>query len=119
MTTTLLTPQRVVEQLRDLALELDRLVNMLEAADVESVTKRHDADLAESRAFLEAEGSVDARKHTARLAVANLEEDALVAEALVRNIKQRIKAVETRIDVGRSMGTSLRAEMTSIPYSEG
>jgi len=113
MSTALLTPNEVVVQLAELGRELDAAVRTLRAAEVESVEKRHLADMAESRAYVSAEGSADLRKHLGRIAADKLEEDALLAEAVCRYLRARIRATELRVEIGRSMGASLRSERQS------
>lgn len=117
MSDSLITPQQVVTHLTRLSQDLDQIVDMLRTADEDAVNKRHAADVAESLAFVEADGSMELRKHKARLEAANKEKDALVAEALVRHLKAKIRATETRIDVGRSYGAVVRAEMSAMPYT--
>lgn len=109
-----LTPNAIVAQLSKLARDLDAVVRALRDADLDAVQKRHTADLAESQAFVQAEGSVDMRRHLARIASAKAEDEAVVAEAVVRFLKQRINAVGTRISVGQSMGAALRAELQTL-----
>lgn len=106
-----LTPNDVVLQLAALARELDVTVDQLKAAEVEAVDKRHGADLATSKAFLSADGSVDQRKHTAFVATERLAHNAELAEAVVRHLRRRISAIGTRIDVGRSCNAALRSEL--------
>jgi hypothetical protein len=115
----LLSANQVVRQLSELGRELDTIVKMLRDVEVDAVEKRHAADMAESRAFVAAEGSVDLRKHLARLAADKQEYDAIVAEALARHLKTRIRAMETRIDIGRSLGAAVRAELSMLPGQEG
>lgn len=114
----LLTPQAVVRQLSELGRQLDTAVEMLRTAELDAVEKRSAADVAESRAFVSADGSVELRKHKARIAVERLEHDALVAEALVRHLRKQIDAIHTRIEVGRSYGAAVRAELKALPYGE-
>ena len=90
----------------------------LKAADLDATEKRHAADMAESLAFVRAEGSMDLRKHLARIEAGPLEKEALVAEAVVRYLRQRINAIATRIEVGRSAGAALRAELSALPYDQ-
>ena len=116
--TDVLTPQDVVRQLTSLARDLDAAVRVLKDADRDAVLKRHAADIAESRAYVRADGSVELRKHVARLACEKEEEEALVAEALVRHLRKQIDAIQTRIDVGRSYGAAVRAELKTLSYSE-
>lgn len=111
-----LTANRVVGQLAELGRELDSVVRTLKDVELEAVRKRHGADLAESHAFVQAAGSVDLRRHLARIAVAKQEEEAVVAEAVVRYLRTRLRALDTRIEIGRSMGAALRSELKTLPY---
>ena len=113
-----LTPRTVLAQLSSLARQLDHTVDLLKEADLEAMMARHAADVAESTAFLSAEGPVEARKHKARLATDKLEERALQAEAVVRYLRNRINALGTRIEVGRSAGAALREELRALPYDQ-
>ena len=112
----LLTPSEVVLQLSELGRELDATVRTLRDAELDMVTKRHQADMAESMAFVRASGSMDLRRHTARIEAGPLEEQALVAEAVCRYLKTRIRALELRVEIGRSYGAAVRAELAALPY---
>jgi hypothetical protein len=117
--TDVLTGASIARHLSELGRQLDVTVEMLRDADLDAVHKRSAADTSESLAFVEADGSMDLRKHTARLAASSKEHDALVAEALVRHMRTKVRALETRIDVGRSMGAALRAELNTLPGVPG
>lgn len=102
----------VAAQLAQLARDLDACINALDGSDRESVVKREDYTLAYARAFLKAQGAMDARKqiaieetHAERLA-------AEVADQVVRGLRRRIDSIKTRIDVGRSVGAAVRAEIS-------
>lgn len=110
----MVTPAEIVRNLSALTGELDRLVTALKGADKDAAEKRHAADLAESRAFMAASGSMDLRKHQARIESERQEFDAKVAESLVRGLRAQVRAVETRIDVGRSFGAAVRAELKTL-----
>ena len=118
MTDTLLTPVDVVRQLSKLGGELDAAVRTLKSAEIEAVEKRHEADMVESRAFLSGDGSMDLRKHQARVAADKFELGAMTAEAVVKHLRAHIRTIETRIEIGRSMGVALRSELKLLPYSE-
>lgn len=107
-----LTPNDVVMQLAALARDLDANVSALEDADRQAVLVRHEADLAHSRAFLTAQGSVEQRKHEAFVSCERQLSEAAVAEAVVRHLRRRGDAIRVRIDVGRSVGSALRAELS-------
>jgi hypothetical protein len=117
-TDAMLTPNQVVKQLSELGRDLDAAVRTLKDAEIEAVTKRHAADMAESRAFVQADGAMEMRKHLARIAADSFENEALVAEAVVRHLRTRIRAIDTRIEIGRSYGTTVRAELKTLAYSE-
>lgn len=108
------TSADVVRGLTMLTEELRLTVASFRAAEKNAAEKRHAADMAESRAFLSADGAMDLRKHTARVAADRIEGEALVAEALVRVLRAEIRSIETRIDVGRTYGATVRAELKTI-----
>ena len=115
MASDLLTPQDIVRQLSKLGNELDLTVDLLREAESDMVEKRHTANMTESQAFVMADGSVEMRKHLARLATDKQESEALVAEALVRHLRRRISAIGDRIEIGRSYGAAVRSELRMLP----
>jgi len=112
------SPIEVVRNLTALTDELRAQTAALRIAEQDAAVKRHIADISESRAFLAADGPMDVRKHTARVAADDKEGVAKVAEALVRVLRQEIRAIETRIDVGRTYGATVRAELKTLAYGE-
>lgn len=106
-----LTPNDVALQLARVARELDQAVTAMEAAERDAVEKRAAADLALSRAFLNAPGAMELRKHQSVVETHQQRLDADVAEAVVRHLRRRIDALKVRIDVGRSLGAAIRAEI--------
>jgi hypothetical protein len=111
-----LTPHAVVLKLGQMGRDLDKLTEAMRRAEIDMVQKRHLADMTESKAFLSADGSMDIRKHAARIEAEEVELAALVSESVVRYLRSKIKAQEARIEIGRSMGVALRAELTAMPY---
>jgi hypothetical protein len=112
------TPVEVVRHLSELTRQLRALVDQLAAAERDAAEKRHAADMVESRAFLRAEGAMELRKHSSRVAADTAEQDALIAEAVVRITRQRIRALETSIEVGRSYGATVRAEFRTLGMTD-
>jgi hypothetical protein len=113
------TANEVVRNLAALTKELRDATTAYRAAEFDAAKLRHAADQIEARAFLRAEGSVDFRKNTAKVAADTPEGAALVAEALVRILKAEIRSIETRIDVGRTYGATVRAELATLGAMEG
>lgn len=112
------TATEVVRNLSVLTEELRRTVTAFRAAERDAAVKRHAADMVESRAFLNATGAMDLRKHEARVAADQAEQEALVAEALVRVLRAEIRSIETRIEVGRTYGATVRAELATLGYGD-
>jgi hypothetical protein len=104
----------VVNNLRELTKELRDSIKALRDAEQDAAVKRHHADMVESRAFLNADGAMEFRKHQARVAAEKEEGEALVAEAIVRVLRAEIRSIETRIDVGRTFGATVRAELKTL-----
>jgi|SRR5690606_24533959 len=106
-----LTPNQIAANLAELARELARTVSAIEHAEQDAVKKRAAFDLAFSKAFLAAEGSVDARKHQAVVETHRLRVEADVADTVVRHLRRKIDEIKTRIATGQSVGAAVRAEM--------
>jgi hypothetical protein len=111
-------PAEVVRGLSTLTERLYQHVRSYADAEKEAVQLRQAADIVEARAFLRAEGSVDAKKRQAALDAEDAEGKALVAEAVVRTLKAKIRAIETDIDVHRTFGATVRAELKTLGYGE-
>lgn len=104
----------VVAALSALTRDLRTLTEQYKTAEVEAAKLRHTADMAKTRAWLHAGGTVPEREHKARDAADRPEGEALVAEAIVRGLRADIRAIETRIDVGRTYGATVRAELRTL-----
>lgn len=106
-----LSLNRIASHLAALAGDLSTTVKQLEQVDRDLVEKRGAYDLAYSRAFLAAAGSVDARKHKAVIDTHDQRMAADLADAMVRHLKRRVDEIKTRIDVGRSYNSAVKTEM--------
>jgi hypothetical protein len=104
-------PNEVVKQLSKLARQLDEATQQLNEADVAAVNAREAAKLAEAKAFLAAQGPVDHRKAKAIEETHEVRLAAEVAEAGVRGLQRTIRTLQTRIDVGRTYGATIRSEI--------
>lgn len=101
----------VVKHLGALSRQLDETTQALNDADIESVHAREAAKLAESQAFLTSEGAMDMRKHRAIVATHEVRLTAEVAAATVRGLVRTVHTLQSRIDVGRTYGATLRSEI--------
>lgn len=107
-----LTGADVAAQLARLSRQLDELVQEIGRAEQTAVNAREDYTLAHAKAFLRAEGPMDVRKHLAIEATHTERLAAEAAEAIVRGLRRQIDTVKVRIDVGRSVGAAMRAEVS-------
>lgn len=107
-----LTAAGVAEHLATLSRKLDQLVGEIAEAETAAVNAREDFTLAHAQAFLRAEGAMDVRKYTAIEATHVQRIAAELAEAEVRGLRRSIESVRVRIDVGRSVGAAMRAEVS-------
>jgi len=105
---------QITEKLGKLSLDLWRCVEQLEQADLDATTKRAAFDLAYSKAFLAAEGPMDIRKHKAVVETMYLREAADLADAVVRSLVRRMKALEKRVEVGRSTSSWHKTELALL-----
>jgi hypothetical protein len=103
---------QIAARLMTLSRDLDKQTEAAETLDYEAVTARHDYELAFARAFLSAEGAMDARKQKAILATDREHLDAEIKDARLRACKARIATLKVQIDTGRSLGAALRAEVS-------
>jgi hypothetical protein len=101
----------VVLHLLTLSRQLDQTTSELNTADTAAVYAREDAKLAESTAFLSADGPMDIRKHTSIVATHEVRLAAEVADAMVRGLQRTVRSLQSRIDVGRTYGATIRSEI--------
>jgi hypothetical protein len=105
-----LTPNDVARNLIDLSKQLDSLIELSAQLDRDAVNAKIDADVAEAHAFLKAEGSVDARRAQSRIVTESERRAAELSNAALRACRDRVKALQVRIDTGRSLSALVRAE---------
>jgi len=110
MTTPTSASTRLGQRLDD----LHAVIMRLRDAETTALSLRMDADIAESKAFLAAQGSVDARKHLARIETAEQEFVACRAEADVRHLLRLMREAQARVDVGRTYSADQRAELSVL-----
>lgn len=110
-------PEVLLQQLGELGRQLDQATEDMAELDVVATGAAvHYAELKEeyedtvAREFLDCEGSIEAKKMQARLnarAVRKIAEqahlEAEMAKSSLRNQRDAVKALQSRIDVGRSL----------------
>lgn len=107
-----LTPGGVVSNMARLSQQLEEHTDRLDAAEIDAVNAKLDYEHAYELAFLAADGPQYVREVTAKSACHD--QRALMEHALreVRSIKAHLSTLQTRIDVGRSAWSALKAEIS-------
>jgi len=105
---------------RDIVLRLSELSKLLDAATVEvaeldeaAVTRKQAFEVAQARAFLAAEGPMDARKAQATLAAADYSLAYELAAAKHRACRERIRTLGVQIEVGRTLSAATRSQFAA------
>lgn len=109
----------IVKQLGQLSRDLDDAVERLGEIEEIAVDLEADYKLAFAQAFKEAVGAVEDRKQTAVIETDAAYRLAGKAAAGVRKQKEHVKALHARIEVGRSMQSTARAEIALVNAGVG
>jgi phage shock protein A len=94
----------------DLGFMLDQATTDIDRLDEEAVKAKAAHRVAYARAFIEAQGPVDVRKNLATVKCETLAFEWDIAEQKVRACKQRLRTLESQIDIARSLGATIRSE---------
>lgn len=109
-----MTPNEIAATLAKLSRELDELVAQYKALELDAAKAKNEYEKTEARAYLKASGPVEARKRLALLESSDEKFAADVAERLVKACDKALKALHSRIDVGRSLTATARDEMKML-----
>ena len=108
------TPQTTNEvglALAKLGRDLDSTKNRLNDADMEATIAQEARKVEEAKALVAAEGRTgEERKAQATIATHEIRLDAEVKDAIVRGLVREMKTLQSRIDVGRTLGAGIRKE---------
>lgn len=108
------SPNDIARWLGELTRQLDAKVREYANLSDEAAAARRDAEVAFARAFLQAEGAMDARRQVAMLQAADKRFGADIAERKVASCKEAIRALHLKIDVGRTASANVRAELATL-----
>lgn len=98
----------VLDHLQSISRDLDTAIEDLKTLELAAATAESAYRVAKAKAFMSAEGPVQAREHQAVIATQTelIERDS--SAALARVQLQRIKSLHARIDVGRTVASAER-----------
>ena len=101
-----------LDYIGDLSRLLQKLTDELCAQELLAVDAREDYVLAVNVEFLKSEGTVGNREAESKVATTELRRRAEGEEAKLRQLRAQVGAVKTRIEVGRTKVSGIKAEMT-------
>lgn len=109
----------------DIVLRLAELSRLLDAAtvevavlDEEAVRAKQAHEVAAARAYLRAEGSIEARKAEAVIVTAGEALEAELCAARVRACRERIRTLGAQLDVGRTLSAAIRIQFQAEPVGQ-
>lgn len=109
----------------DIVLRLAELSRLLDAAtvevavlDEEAVRAKQAFEVSWARAYLKAEGSIEARKAEAVLVTAGEALEAELCAAKVRACRERIRTLGAQLDVGRTLSAAIRSQFQAEPVGQ-
>ncbi len=109
----------------DIVLRLAELSRLLDAAtvevavlDEEAVRAKQAHEVASARAYLTAEGSIDARKATAVLQAADLSLASDLAAAKHRACRERINTLRSQLSIGQTLSAAVRTQFMAEPVGQ-
>lgn len=107
-----LTPNAIAQNLIKLSRDLDETIERFRDVEQAAAEAKRDAEAAYARAYLTSEGPVEERKQKAIEATADHRFAADITDREVAACKEAIKALHARIEVGRTLASNVRAEVS-------
>lgn len=98
----------ILDHLQSISRDLDKAIEDLKTLELAAERAEAAYRVAKAKAFLSAEGPVQAREHQAVLATQTELIERGEAAALARVQLQKVKSLHSRIDVGRTVASAER-----------
>ena len=103
----------IVKRLSELSKLLDAATDDIAALDEAAVVTKQANEVAYARAFLAAEGPMDARKAQAVIVTADAALAMELAAAKHRACRERIRTLGVQIEVGRTLSAATRSQFAA------
>ena len=104
---------RVIKRLAEVSRMLDAATDELAVLDEDAVQAKQVFEVGYARAFIEAEGSVDMRKHVATVRTAGERLAFELAYAKHRACKERINTLRNQLSTGQTVSAALRHQFAA------
>lgn len=112
------TQAEVLDRLSECSRLLDKAQQDLAELDEAAVRAKQAFEVAWARAYLKAEGSIEARKAEAVLVTAGECLEAELCAAKVRACRERIRTLGAQLDVGRTLSAAIRSQWQAEPVGQ-
>ena len=107
------TQLEIVKRLSELSRMLDAATAEVAELDEAAVRAKSVYEVEQARAFLAAEGAMDARKAQATVKVADYWLAVELAQAQHRACRERIRTIGIQIEVGRTLSAATRSQFAA------
>ena len=104
---------RVIKRLAEVSRLLDAATDEIAILDEAAVRAKQEFEVGYARAFIEAEGSVDLRKHVATVATAGERLAYELAYAQHRACKERMNTLRNQLSTGQTVSAALRHQFSA------
>jgi hypothetical protein len=104
---------RVIKRLAEVSRMLDSATEELAQLDEGAVQAKQTFEVEYARAFIEAEGSVDMRKHIATVTTAGERLEYELAYAKHRACKERMNTLRNQLSTGQTVSAALRHQFAA------
>ena len=108
----------VLDRLSECSRLLDKAQQDLADLDEAAVRAKQAFEVSWARAYLKAEGSIEARKAEAVIVTAGECLEAELCAAKVRACRERIRTLGAQLDVGRTLSAAIRSQWQAEPVGQ-
>lgn len=107
------TQIEVVKRLSALSRMLEQATDDIAQADEDGVRAKQAFEVAYARAFLNAEGSVDQRKHEATIRTQAERLEYEISFQKHRAVKERINTIRAQLSIGQTLSAAIRSQFVA------
>ena len=107
------TQIQVVKRLSALSRMLDQATEDIARADEEGVRAKQAFEVAYARAFLNAEGPVDQRKHEATIRTQAERLEYEISFQKHRAVRERINTIRAQLSIGQTLSAAIRSQFAA------
>lgn len=108
----------IVKRLSELSRILDAATDEIAKADEAAVVAKQAFEVAYARAFINAEGAIDLRKHVATISTQAERLEYEIAMQKHRAVKERINTIRSQLSIGQTLSAAIRSQFQAEPVGQ-